>query len=215
MTLQSCDAQHFDLADLKFPVKKAEIDKFKPEKGLLGEAGFNLLVSAGSEVMYFNKEQLSGGTAGDDAEGRNQVSFYSSMKDGDIYGYRLQTYTTAESKKLEKALQTKLGKALMDRSSANRARVWESADQKVIYLLEYGKFSADGAPESDFADLIVIDKAADGLYKHRLTGGPFQYYGDYVEARAGKQGKYTYVDFLKEKKAAGSTSYEKGDHTVQ
>lgn len=216
LLIHSSNAQNFDLATLKFPFKKSELNKFKPKKALAGVMTFDLLVAESAEAMTFNKVKLNGayGGANDDIEGTNEVSFYSEMNSGDIYGYKLDTYTTAESRKLLKAMSDKFGKPLMDRGSSLRARVWESADQKVLYLLEYTLFSVNNSPKTESASLIVTDKSAAGLRRYNFTG-PFQYYGDYIEARSKKKEKYTYAEFLKDMKARGSMSYLKGDNTFK
>ncbi|WP_146186602.1 hypothetical protein [Pedobacter sp. HMWF019] len=216
MILQSCNAQSFDLADVKFPVDKASLTKYKLEDKQILELDYRLFKSVSPDVLHFNKASLSGhtGNANDDIAGTNLVYFYSNDKTGKIQAYKVETYTTPETKKLITAIESKLGKAVFDRGQDNRFRIWESADKKTIYLLESGQFSLNNDPKTASARFFAIDRSAKDLVDHRLTSG-FQYYKDYLFEKSKKTGKYTYADFLKDMKAQGEGYYLKGDNTIK
>lgn len=220
--LQSCEAQSIDLATIKFPLEKSSLAKYKLTDNKLAELHYVLLKSTDPALMYFNKQSFAGQIGGkyDDLAGKNVVYFYSDDKTGKIDGYSIESYTTSESKKILKSLETLFGKPLMDRGkgtgdgSGNRYRIWESADKKNAYLLEYGLFSVNNAPKTESAKLMVIGKNANDLYIHRLGGG-FMYYKDYLKAKAKKTGKYIYADFLKQMKEEGEDYYLKNDNTIK
>lgn len=222
MTIQSCDAQSLDLATVKFPLPKSSLAKYKLTDNKLSELNYILLKSTDPALMHFNKQSFAGQTGGkyDDLGGKNVVYFYSDNKTGKIDGYSIESYTTAESRKVLKSLETLFGKPLMDRGkgtgdgSGNRYRIWESTDKKNAYLLEYGLFSVNNAPKTESAKLMVIGKNANELFMHRLGGG-FMYYKDYLKAKAKKTGRYTYADFLKQMKEEGEDYYLKNDNTIK
>lgn len=215
MTIQATEAQTFDLANITFPFSKATIAKYKPHDKQVLTMKYRMFESTDPALLVFNHEKFSGHVGGkDDFAGVNLVNFYNDDVTSKIHAYRLETYTTAESKKLLKAVQLKLGKAGFDQGNRNRYRIWETADGKVIYLMEYGAFSLNNGQKTEFAKLFAIDKKATDLVNQQLRGG-FQYYKDYLREKAGKKGKYTFTDFLKEMKAQGQNSYLQEDHTIK
>lgn len=220
MSLQSCGAQSIDLATIKFPIEKSSLAKYKLVDNKLVDLHYGLLKSTDPALMYFNKESFAGKTGGeyDDLAGTNRVFFYSDDKTGKIDGYNIESYTTPESRKILKSLETLFGKPLMDRGKGNeernRYRIWESADKKTAFLLEYGLFSINNAPKTESAKLMVIDKSAKDLYIYKLGAG-FMYYKNYLRLKAKKTGKYTYTDFLMEMKEKGSSQYLENDNTIK
>jgi hypothetical protein len=213
MSLQSCHSQTFDLSVLQFPVAKSSLEKYKLEdqKIQLGTK-YELFNSSNPDLMYFSKAKLSGKNAkGTSSENTNSVTFYNQENENKIYGYQIQTFTTAESNKLLTALIAMLGNPRFDYKKDDRFRIWETADKKVIYLFEYS--TPDGNADAE-SELKVLHTGADDLVNYFLGGG-FMYYKDYLLARAKKTGVYTYTDFLKEKKAENRLYYLEKSNTIK
>lgn len=218
MGFQSCDAQNYDLANIKFPLLKSSLAKYKLADNNLAELHYVLLKSTDPILMHFNKASFAGRTGGeyDDYAGENRVYFFNDAKTNKIYGYNIETYTTPESRKLLKSLESLFGKPLMDQGKGDRHRfrIWDSSDKKTAYLLEYGLFSVNSGPKTESAKLMVVDKSANDLHTFRLGGG-FMYYKDYLRAKEKKTGKYTFKDFAKEKNEEGLDYYLKNDNTIK
>lgn len=213
--LQSCHAQDFDLYFVKFPVAKSSLDKYKLEDQEVLIGNYRLFKSSNPDLLYFNKIKLSGENKENNFYfSTNLVTFYNEDKTDKIFGYRINVYTTGESKKLLNVLVTKLGTARYDYGKDDRFRIWESMDKKTIYLFEYRNVASSSSQHGESTDLKVLDVSAIDFLDYNLGGG-FGYYKDYLRQRAKKTIGYTYIDFLKDMKARGSVYYLEGNNIVK
>lgn len=211
---QTSRAQSYNMAEIRFPLMRAALEKYKLEDNDLLELNYKILISTNRQLLNFGQVNIGVNIPqGGYTEGSNLIIFYSSEPGGKIQAYKMTSYTTPESRKLLKAVEQKLGKPAMDQGKGNRFRVWEDEKKQIIYLMEYGLASIDNKPKVEFTTLMAIDKKAADLVKRRLSGG-FQYYGDYRKEKETKKGKFTFIDFLKQKKAEGALYYLDGDHTL-
>ncbi|WP_158799341.1 hypothetical protein [Pedobacter sp. L105] len=215
MILQSCHSQNFDLATVQFPLAKSSLDKYKLEDQQVLIGNYQLFKSSNPDLLYFHKIKLGGKNLENDSySSTNLVTFYNEDKTNKIFGYRINVYTTTESKKLLNILTTKLGVSHYDYGKDDRFRIWESPDKKTIYLLEYRSATTSSSLHGESADLKVLDIATTDILNYNLGGG-FGYYKDYLKVRAKKTSTYSYTDFLKDMKAEGESYFLKNNNIIK
>ena len=209
MFLQSCNSQNFDLSSIVLPVKESSItSKFQLEDQKFQTAGLDEYISTEKDALYFQGESLYGSI--DDSPNTsymaNLVRFYIDKKTNQVEAYKLETKTTEETKKLEKALEAKFGKTFYHYKDPSMTfRIWEFNGN--TYFLEINYTTVYNGKASVTGDLCVVNNKAEGFYNYYMAGG-FGYYQDYLRARKkSSKGSYTYNDFLNEMKDEGNDYY--------
>ncbi|WP_442587474.1 hypothetical protein ACSBL2_15625 [Pedobacter sp. AW31-3R] len=208
---QSCHSQDFDLSALVLPVTESSItSKFKLEDQKFQTAGLDEYISLEKEVLYFEGKSLYGSIDNSPTTSylANNVRFYIDKKTNQVEAYRLETKTTAETSKLEKALEAKFGKTFYYYKDPDmNFRIWEYKGN--TYFLEVNSTTVYNGQQTVTGDLCVVNNKSEVFYNYYLAGG-FGYYQDYLRAKKKSQKKvYTYNDFLNEMKAEGRDYYLK------
>ena len=209
MFIQSCNSQNFDLSSIVLPVKESSItSKFQLEDQNFQVAGLDEYISMEKDALYFEGESLYGSidNSPNTSYMANFVKFYIDKKTNQIEAYKLETKTTQETKKLEKALEAKFGKTFYHYKDPSMTfRIWEYKNN--TYFLEINYTTVYNDKASVTGDLCVVNNKADGFYNYYMAGG-FGYYQDYLRAKKENLNKnYTYNDFLNEMKEEGNDYY--------
>lgn len=208
---QSCRSQNFDLSSIVLPVMESSItSKFKLEDQKFQTAGLNEFISLEKDILYFEGISLYGSidNSPNTSYLANNVKFYIDKNTNQVEAYRLETKTTQETNKLEKALDTKFGKTFYYyKDSEMNFRIWEQKGN--TYFLEVNSTSVLNGEASVTGDLCVVNNSSKAFYNYYMAGG-FGYYKDYLRAKNRSPKKaYTYNDFLTEREAEGQNYYLK------
>ncbi|TDO21294.1 hypothetical protein [Pedobacter duraquae] len=211
LIIQSCHSQNFDLATLKLPVPESSItSKFKLEDDKFLVANLSQYSSLEKEALYFGGKSLYGSIDNSPTTSylANGVKFFIDQKTKQIEAYRLGIKTTAETEKLVKVLEAKLGKTFYYYKDPDMSfRIWEL--NGITYFLEVNSTTVYNGEHTVSSDLHVVNNKAETFYNYIMAGG-FGYYADYLNAKKKSTKKvYTYNDFLNEMKAEGSDYYLK------
>lgn len=209
--LQSCHAQNFDLATLVLPVAESSVtSKIKLEDHKFQIANLDEYISLEKDALYFSGESLYGSIDNSPTTSylANGVRFYIDKKTNQIEAYRLGIKTTAETSKLEKALEAKFGKTFYYYKDKDmNFRIWEYKGN--TYFLEVNSTTVYNGESTISSDLCVVNNKSTGFYNYYMAGG-FGYYQDYLRAKEkSKKKDYSYKDFLDEMKAEGNDYYLK------
>jgi hypothetical protein len=211
LVIQSCHSQNFDLATLKLPVAGNRVtSKIKLEDQKFQVADLNEYISLEKEALYFSGKSLYGSIGNNPATSylANGVRFYVDKKTGQVEAYRLGIKTTAETSKLEKALEEKFGKTFYYYKDKDmNFRIWEYHGN--TYFLEVNSTTVYNGEHTVSGDLFVVNNKCEAFLNYCMAGG-FGYYQDYLRAK-NKSDKtdYTYNDFLNEMQAEGNDYYLK------
>lgn len=129
ISIQSCNSQNFDLSSLVLPVKGSNItSKFQLGDQKFQAAGLNEYISMENDILYFEGKSLYGNinTNPTTSYMANFVKFYIDKKIDQVEAYKLETKTTKETGKLEKALEAKFGKTFYHYKDPSMTfRIWE------------------------------------------------------------------------------------------
>ena len=211
LMIQACHSQNFDLENLKLPVAASTItSKFEVSDDKFMSGGLSEYSSLDKNVLYFGGKSLSGSIDNSPTTSylANGVKFYIDKNANMIQAYRLGIKTTAETEKLVKALETKLGKTFYYYKDPEMSfRIWEL--NGITYFLEVNSTTVYNGEHTVSSDLYVVNNKAETFNNYMMAGG-FGYYADYLNAKKKSTKKvYTYNDFLNEMKAEGSDYYLK------
>jgi len=209
--LQACAPPDFDLAKINLPINRDSLMAkitLEDDKMSIGDA--ERFTSLEKKALYFEGESLYGSinNSPNTSYLANQVVFFIGTKTNKAEAYQLNIKTTAETAKLEKALEKKLGKTqFYYKHDGMSFRIWES--KGITYFLEVNGTTSYNGVKTISSFLHVVNNNYPLLYNYFMGGG-FGYYEDYIAAKGrNKKANYSYGDFVREKVAAGSDYYGK------
>lgn len=209
--MQSCNSRNFDLSSIVLPVNENSItSKFQLEDQEFKTAGLDEYISMEKDLLYFEGQSLSGSidNSTNTPYMANFVKFYIDKKTNQVEAYRLETKTTMETEKLERALEAKFGKTFYHYKDPSMTfRIWEYKGN--TYFLEINFTTVYNGRACVTGNVCVVNNQAEEFYNYYMAGG-FGYYQDYLRAKKkSSKGNYTYNDFLNEMKDEGNDYYLK------
>ncbi|RKE52833.1 hypothetical protein [Sphingobacterium detergens] len=187
----SCKQKQFDLADLRFPIDKKQLNMLgvetAPYKTYLEDETIKFS-SDSSSVMHFGGIALAGNLSRYDKNiyASNTIQFLEDRTDKTIQAYKATIGTSEETEQLESYFDKQFGKTdFYYKDEDMSCRVWEK-DGLLYYLgINFDVYNPDQIKKHRrTALLFVVNKSSQTLIKEEAPQGHyFRFYHYFLEAK--------------------------------
>ncbi|MGE8290383.1 MAG: hypothetical protein ACN6ON_01845 [Sphingobacterium sp.] len=187
----SCKQKQFDLADLRFPIDKKQLNMLgvetAPYKTYLEDETIKFS-SDSSSVMHFGGIALAGNLSRYDKNiyESNTVYFLEDRTDKTIQAYKVTIGTSEETEQLESYFDKQFGKTdFYYKDEELSCRVWEKEGLLYYLGINFDVYNPDQIKKHRrTALLFVVNKSSQTLIKEEAPQGHyFRFYHYYLEAK--------------------------------
>jgi len=187
----SCKQKEFDLADLRFPIDKKQLNMLgvetAPYKTYLEDETIKFS-SDSSSVMRFGGIGLAGNLSRYDKNiyASNTVYFLEDRTDKTIQAYKVTIGTSEETEQLESYFDKQFGKTdFYYKDEELSCRVWEKEGLLYYLGINFDVYNPDQIKKHRrIALLFVVNKSSQTLIKEEAPQGHyFRFYHYYLEAK--------------------------------
>lgn len=187
----SCKQKQFDLADLRFPIDKKQLNMLgvetAPYKTYLEDETIKFS-SDSSSVMHFGGIALAGNLSRYDKNiyASNTIQFLEDRTDKTIQAYKVTIGTSEETEQLESYFDKQFGKTeFYYKDEELSCRVWEKEGLLYYLGINFDVYNPDQIKKHRrTALLFVVNKSSQTLIKEEAPQGHyFRFYHYYLEAK--------------------------------